>query len=58
MTDRPASAALVDTAVAPSVTDAATDPERAKALQTKFGFTPERVAAAARETLARARARH
>ena len=29
-----------------------------KALQTKFGFTPERVVAAARETLARARARH
>ena len=29
-----------------------------KALQTKFGFTPERVAAAARETLARSRARH
>jgi transketolase len=28
-----------------------------KALQTKFGFTPERVVAAARETLARARAR-
>src|SRR5262249_10509202 len=27
-----------------------------KALQTKFGFTPERVVAAARETLARARA--
>jgi transketolase len=29
-----------------------------KALQTKFGFTPERVVAAARETLARSRARH
>jgi transketolase len=28
-----------------------------KALQTKFGFTPDRVVAAARETLARARAR-
>jgi transketolase len=28
-----------------------------KALQTKFGFTPERVVAAARETLARARSR-
>jgi len=27
-----------------------------KALQTKFGFTPERVVAAARETLARSRA--
>ena len=29
-----------------------------KALQTKFGFTPERVVAAARETVARAGARH
>jgi transketolase len=29
-----------------------------KALQTKFGFTPERVVVAAHETLARARARH
>jgi len=29
-----------------------------KALQTKFGFTPERIVAAARETLARTRARH
>jgi transketolase len=29
-----------------------------KALQTKFGFTPDRIVAAARETLARARARH
>jgi len=29
-----------------------------KALQTKFGFTPERVVTAARETLARVRARH
>jgi len=28
-----------------------------KALQTKFGFTPERIVAAARDTLARARAR-
>jgi transketolase len=29
-----------------------------KALQTKFGFTPQRVVAAARETLARTRAGH
>jgi transketolase len=28
-----------------------------KALQTKFGFTPDRIVAAARDTLARARAR-
>jgi transketolase len=29
-----------------------------KALQREFGFAPERIVAAARETLARTRARH